>query len=156
MTGSKEARTTSNYGLRGSRVREASDPAPPQLRRLRRGTSSKVGPSPAEDWFVPTWAGTCCPDSVKVAVPLASSPVPRPSRRLVLVAEGEHVEASTQPASFVPTWIDAKVDEEVVAHDLEGDVVASSSFALPVQNRFSALDSTVRDNDDFVPTAVDG
>ena len=121
-TGSKEARTTSNYGLRGSRVSEASNPGPPQLRRLRRGTSSKVGPSPADDWFVPTWAGTCCPDSVKVLSQFC-----------------------TQPASKIPTWVDATVDEDVAAalqFDLEGDAVASSSFALPVQNRFSALDST--------------
>ena len=38
--------------------------------------------------------------------------------------------------------------------DLEGGAVASSSFALPVQNRFSALDS-VRGNE-MVPTVVDG
>ena len=54
----------------------------------------------------------------------ADRPVLRPSRRLVLVAEGEHVEASTQPASFVPTWRDATDDEDMVdalQHDLEGD-----------------------------------
>ena len=62
--------------------------------------------------------------------------------------------------SFVPTWIDATDDEDVVValqHDIEGDVVArSSAFALPVQNRFSVLDSTIRDNDDLMSTAVDG
>ena len=34
--------------------------------------------------------------------------------------------------------------------------MASSPFALPVQNRFSALDSTVRGSDEMVPTVVDG
>ena len=39
--------------------------------------------------------------------------------------------------------------------NLEGDVVASSSaFALPVQNRFSVLGSTVRDIDDLMSTVV--
>ena len=68
-------------------------------------------------------------------------------------------EASTQPAPVFPTWVDAAVDEDVVAalqFDLEGGAVASSSFALPVQNRFSALDSIVRSSDEMVPTVVDG
>ena len=76
----------------------------------------------------------CCPESVKAArrssVDRASfdypsvSPVPnrvevecpvlRPNRRSVLVAEGEHVRANTQPASFIPTWIDV-ADDDVVA-----------------------------------------
>ena len=57
------------------------------------------------------------------------------------------------------TWVDAAVDEDVVAalqFDLEGGAVARSSFALPVQNRFSPLDSVVRGNDKMVPTVVDG
>ena len=32
----------------------------------------------------------------------------------------------------------------------------SSEFVLLVQNRFSVLDSTVRDTDDLTPTALDG
>ena len=85
-----------------------------------------------------------------IAVPFVGPVVPRPS---------ELNEPSTQPASAFPTWVDAAVDEDVVAalqFDLEGGAVASSSFALPVQNRFSALDSVVRGNDEMVPTVVDG
>ena len=77
----------------------------------------------------------------------------------MLVTEGEHDEPSTQPASVILMWVDAAVDEDVVAalhFDLEGGAVASSSFALPVQNRFSVLDSTVRGSDEMVPTVVDG
>ena len=58
------------------------------------------------------------------------------------------------PASAIPTWVDAAVDEDVVAalqFDLEGGAVASSSFALPVQNRFSALDSGGRFGSRSVP-----
>ena len=39
------------------------------------------------------------------------------------MTEGEQDEASTQPASVIPTWVDAAVDEDVVAalqFDLEG------------------------------------
>ena len=94
-----------------------------------------------------------------IAVPFAGPAVSRLSRRLVLVTKGEHDEPSTQPAPVIPTWVDVAVDEDVVASlqfDLEGGAVASSSFALPVQNRFSALDSTVRGSDEMVPTVVDG
>ena len=44
-TASKEARTISRYGLARFPVGEASDPGPPQLRRLRRGSQSSVGQS---------------------------------------------------------------------------------------------------------------
>ena len=149
MRGSKEARTTSKYGLRGTRVGEASNPGPPRLRRLRRGTSSN-GPSPVavssdeEPLVRPNMGRDVLPrfGEGPIAVPLAGPAVPRPSRRLVLVTEGEHDEASTQPACVIPTWVDAALQ-----FDLEGGAVASSSFALPVQNRFSVLDSIVRDND---------
>ena len=42
----EEARTISRYGLRGSRVGEASNPGPPHLRRLRRASQSRIGQSP--------------------------------------------------------------------------------------------------------------
>ena len=42
----QEARTISRYGLRGSRVGEASNPGPPHLRRLRRASQSRIGQSP--------------------------------------------------------------------------------------------------------------
>ena len=160
VRGSKEARTTSKYGLRGTRVSEASNPGP-RFRRLCGGTSSK-GPPPVdvssdEELLVrPNMGRDVLPrfGEGPIAVPL-----PRSSRRLVLLTEGERDEASTQPTSVIPTWVDAAVDEDVVAalqFDLEGGAVASSSFALPVQNRFSALDSTVRGSDEMVPTVVDG
>ena len=41
-----------------------------------------------------------------IAVPFACPVVPRPS---------EHDEPSTQPASAIPTWVDAVDDEDVVA-----------------------------------------
>ena len=46
----QEARTISRYGLRGSRVGEASNPGPPHLRRLRRASQSK-------DWPVTSFLG---------------------------------------------------------------------------------------------------
>ena len=166
VRGSKEARTTSKYGLRGTRVGEASNPGPPRLRRLRRGTSSNglspVAVSSDEEPLVrPNMGRDVLPrfGEGPIAVPFAGPVVPRPSRWLVLVTEGEHDEPTTQPASVIPTWVDAAVDEDVVAalqFDLEGGAVACSSFALPVQNRFSALDSTVRGSDEMVPTVVDG
>ena len=42
----QEARSISRYGLRGSRVGEASNPGPPHLRRLRRASQSRIGQSP--------------------------------------------------------------------------------------------------------------
>ena len=145
---------TSKHGLRGTRVGEASNPGPPRLRRLRRGTSSN-GPSPVavssdeEPLVRPNMGRDVLPrfGEGPIAVPFAGPVVPRPS---------EHDEPSTQPASAFPTWVDAAVDEDVIAalqFDLEGGAVASSSFALPVHNRFSALDSTVRGSDEMVPTS---
>ena len=61
----QEARTISRYGLRGSRVGEASNPGPPHLRRLRRASQSRMAshqfPRMKRSWFTPTRAGTCCP-----------------------------------------------------------------------------------------------
>ena len=130
VTASKEARTISRYGLRGSRVGEATNPGPSQWRRLRRGSQSRLGQSPVdvssdqEPLVRPNMGRDVLPrvgeGRRSVAVPLTEphstvpptvSPVPnrvevecpflRPSRRLVLVlvAEGEHVGASTQPAT---------------------------------------------------------
>ena len=65
-----------------------------------------------------------------------------PSRRLVLVAEGEHVEASTQPASFVPTWRDATDDEDMVdalQHDFEGDPQRAQLGWAEVEQDFGEL-----------------
>ena len=69
-------------------------------------------------------------------------PVLRPSRRLVLVADGEHVEASTQRASFVPTWRDATDNEDMVdalQHDLEGDPQRAQSGWAEVEQEFGEL-----------------
>ena len=42
----QEARTISRYGLRCSRIGEASNSGPPHLRRLRRASQSRIGQSP--------------------------------------------------------------------------------------------------------------
>ena len=100
------------------------------------------------------------PDSI---VPPTTSPIPnrveadrpvlRPSRRLVLVADGEHVEASTQPVSFVPTWRDATDNEDMVdalQHYLEGDPQRAQSGWAEVEQDFGELnhfDMTVADSD---------
>ena len=125
-------------------------------------------------WSVPTWAGTCFPELVKAAraVPVTEPdstipptfspvpnrvevecPVPRPSRRSVLVAEGEHVRPTLSRHHLCRRRLTLQMTTWLQHSNLEGDVVASSSaFALPVRNRFSVPDSTVRDNDDLVST----
>ena len=117
VRGSKEARTTSKYWLRGTRVGEASNPGPHRFHRLRRGTSSN-GPSPVavssdeEPLVRPNMGRDVLPrfGEGPIAVPLAGPAVPRPSRRLVLVTEGEHDEPSTQPASVVPSgWLQRSI-----------------------------------------------
>ena len=80
-------------------------------------------------------------------------PVLQPSRRSVLVAEGEHVRPTLSRHHLLRRGLTLQMTTWLQHSNLEGDVVASSSaFALPVQNRFSVLDSTVRDNDDLVST----
>ena len=83
----------------------------------------------------------------------ADHPVLRPSRRLVLVADGEHVEASTQRASFIPTWRDTSENEDILdalLQDLEGDPQRAQSGWAEVEQDFGELnhfDMTVPDSD---------
>ena len=95
VTGSKDARTTSKYGLRGSRVGQASNSGPPSCADSAE-EPQLTSPSDEEPLVRPKMGRDVLPrfGEGRVAVPLASSPVPRPSRRLVLVAEGEHDEAT--------------------------------------------------------------
>ena len=55
MRTAREPRTISRYGLRGSRVGEASNPGPPHLRRFRRESQSRIDQSPdsSDELLVP-------------------------------------------------------------------------------------------------------
>ena len=48
VTATKEARTLTRYGFRGTRAGEASNPGSPQSRRLRRKSHSRTGQSPID------------------------------------------------------------------------------------------------------------
>ena len=108
MRGSKEAQTTSKYGLRGTRVGEASNQVLPDCAdsgEVCRASPSPVAVSSDEEPLVrPNTGRDVLPrfSAGPIAVPFAGPVVP-----------SELDEPSTQPASAVPTWVDAAVDEDV-------------------------------------------
>ena len=91
------ARTTSKYGLRGTRVGEAANPGPPRLCRLRKGMSS-IGPSLVAVWsdeeplVRPNTGKDVLPRFSAGPIAFVGPIVPRPS---------EHDEPSTQPAFVI-------------------------------------------------------